>query len=239
MSKGQRTRREIVDRALAAATNVGLENVTLGTLAAELDLSKSGLFAHFRSKEALQLAVLQEAIDRFTTTVVRPALAAPRGEPRLRALFEGWMGWIEHDPDAGGGTAGGRCIFMALSQEYDDRPGELRDAVVRSQQDWRTAIARAAQLGVAEGHFRPDADVYQVAFEFVGIGMTYQQTRKLLADPAAARRAHVAFEALLDRCRATPGARPPVSAGRRRPSDPPDTDRTSRRRSPARPPRPR
>ncbi len=204
MSKGLRTRRDIVDRALATATDVGLENVTLGNLATDLNLSKSGLFAHFKSKEALQLAVLQEAIERFIAIVVRPALEAPRGEPRLHALFEHWIGWMEADPDSG---TGARCIFMALSQEYDDRPGELRDAVVQSQRDWREAIARAAQICITEKHFRADVDVHQVAFEFVGIGMTYQQTRKLLADPDARARAFLALDALFNRCRAKRGSR--------------------------------
>ncbi len=202
MNKGMRTRKDIVGQALATATNVGLENVTLGNLAADLNISKSGLFAHFKSKEALQLAVLEEAIERFVELVVRPALLAPRGEPRLRALFDRWMGWMEADRDAGNGGNGARCIFMALSQEYDDRPGDVRDAVVTSQRDWRDAIARAAKISIEERHFRKGVDVDQVAFEFVGIGMTYQQTRKLLGDPKAKQRALVALDAVIERSRA-------------------------------------
>jgi AcrR family transcriptional regulator len=199
MTKGSRTRRQIVDRALTLASHVGLEHVTLGTLAGELELSKSGLFAHFKSKEALQLAVLTEAIERFVAAVVRPALAEPRGEPRFVALFDRYLGWIGR----GGAPspAAGRCIFMALSQEYDDRPGEIRDTLVRSQEDWRSAVARAARIAVEEKHFRADLDVDQVAFEVVGIAMTYQQASKLLAHPDAERRARSAFEALLARCR--------------------------------------
>lgn len=199
MNKGLRTRRQIVDRALALAGSVGLEHVTLGTLASELELSKSGLFAHFKSKEALQLAVLTEAIERFIDAVVRPALTAPRGEPRFVALFERYLAWIGRAATPDG--AAGRCIFMALSQEYDDRPGEIRDTLVRSQQDWRGAVARAARIAVDERHFRADLDVDQVAFEVVGIAMTYQQSSKLLADPAAESRARAAFDALLARSR--------------------------------------
>jgi AcrR family transcriptional regulator len=205
MNKGQRTKREIVSRALSLAGDVGLENVTLGTLASELRLSKSGLFAHFNSKEALQLAVLGEAVERFAASVIRPALEAPRGEPRLAALFERWLGWIDHstpEPAESAQRSGGRCIFMALSQEYDDRPGELHDAVAQSQRDWRAFVTHAAGLAIAEGHFAADADPEQFAFELVGIGMTYQQTTKLLADPAAERRARSAFEALMARYRA-------------------------------------
>lgn len=98
---------------------------------------------------------------------------------------------------------------MALSHEYDDRPGELRDAVVKSQRDWRAAIARAAQICIVEKHFRPDVDVRQVAFEFVGIGMTYQQTRKLLADRSAKARALEALDALFERCRVQRRSRKP------------------------------
>jgi hypothetical protein len=111
------------------------------------------------------------------------------------------MAWMESDRDAGNGGNGARCIFMALSQEYDDRPGDVRDAVVQSQQDWREAIARAAKICVEEGDFRKRIDVGQVAFEFVGIGMTYQQTRKLLADRDAKKRALFALDALIERYR--------------------------------------
>ncbi|HLL81434.1 MAG TPA: TetR/AcrR family transcriptional regulator [Longimicrobium sp.] len=206
MNKGQRTKRDIVDRALSLAGDVGLENVTLGTLASELRLSKSGLFAHFNSKEALQLAVLGEAVERFTAAVIRPALEAPRGEPRLSALFERWLAWIDDSkPDAAEAVqrSGGRCIFMALSQEYDDRPGELHDAVAQSQRDWRAFVTHAAKLAISQHHFAAGADAEQFAFELVGIGMSYQQTTKLLADPAAGRRARAAFEALMARYRSS------------------------------------
>ncbi len=210
MGKGEQTRRGIVRRALAIAGDVGLENVTLGTLATDLGMSKSGLFAHFKSKEALQLAVLEEAVERFGNVVARAALSEPRGEPRFVALFERWLAWIldrgthpEFIADTQS-VAAGRCIFMALSQEYDDRPGPVRDAVVKSQRDWREFIAGAALLAVKEGHFVPDLDVEQVAFEFVAIGMAYQQTHNLLGDPDAERRARTALAALLERCRVKP-----------------------------------
>ncbi|MBV9880739.1 MAG: TetR/AcrR family transcriptional regulator [Gemmatirosa sp.] len=199
MPRVKRTRHQVVDRALALAGVVGLENVTLGVLAADLALSKSGLFAHFRSKEALQLAVLAEAVERFTATVVAPALTQPRGEPRVRALFEHHLAWVRAGGGDGDAAAQHRCIFMALSQEYDDRPGEVRDALVRSQRDWRAALAHAARLAVGEGHFRADLDVDQFAFELVGIAMTYQQSYKLLADERATAFAHAAFDGLLAR----------------------------------------
>lgn len=195
MSKGEQTRREIVDRALALAGEVGLEGLSLGTLAADVKLSKSGLFAHFKSKEALQLEVLRRAIDRFVAEVVMPALVKPRGEPRVTALFDRYLSWIS------GSERQGTCLFIALSQEYDDRPGPVRDLLVESQRDWHRAVARAARLAVAEGHFRADLDVEQFAYEVIGIGMAFQQFFKLLHHPRAKQRARTAFRALVDRSR--------------------------------------
>lgn len=195
MSKGEQTRQEIVERALALAGEVGLEGVSLGVLAASMDLSKSGLFAHFRSKEALQLEVLQRAIDHFIRDVVAPALRERRGEPRLRRLFDLHLQWIE-------GNAGqGSCFFMALTHEYDDRPGPIRDLLVQSQRDWYDTVARVAASAVEEGHLRTDLDCDQLAYEFVGIGMVFQQSAKLLENPQAEGRARGAFEALLERSR--------------------------------------
>jgi AcrR family transcriptional regulator len=195
VSKGKRTRREIVDRALALASEVGLEGLSLGNLAADVRLSKSGLFAHFKSKEALQLEVLQRAIDRFIGEVVVPALAKPRGEPRVTALFERYLAWISSRERKGS------CFFIALSQEYDDRPGPVRDLLVKSQRDWQYTIARAARIAVDEGHFRVDLDAEQFAYELVGIGMAFQQLYKLLDHPKAEQRARAAFGSLVARSR--------------------------------------
>lgn len=195
MSKGEQTRQEIVERALALAGEVGLEGVSLGVLAAGMNLSKSGLFAHFKSKEALQLAVLQRAIDHFIEQVVLPVLKERRGEPRVRALFDRHLGWIQ------GRERQGSCFFMALTQEYDDRPGPVRDLLVQSQRDWYDTIARAARTAVEEGHFRADLDIEQFAYEWVGISMVYQQVHKLLENPQAEARARASFVGLLARSR--------------------------------------
>jgi len=195
MSKGEETRQEIVERGLRLANEVGLEGLSLGVLAASMGLSKSGLFAHFRSKEALQLAVLQRAIDHFIRDVVVPALRSPRGEARVRTLFDRHLAWIR------GEDTRGSCFFMALTHEYDDRPGPVRDLLVQSQRDWYGTIARAARIAVEEGHFRADLDVDQFAYELVGIGMAFQQVCKLLEDPRAEARSRSAFEALVARCR--------------------------------------
>jgi AcrR family transcriptional regulator len=204
MSKGLRTRRDIVDRALLMALDVGLEGVTLGTLATDLQLSKSGLFAHFRSKETLQLAVVAEASERFASVVVIPALSEPRGEPRVTALFERFLLWVDGVPIPDGGApafGGGRCIFMALAEEYDDRPGEIRDALVRAQRAWRATIERAARVAIDAGHFRADVDPGQFAYEFMGVIMSYKHSSKLLDDPGAGAHARRAFEGLLARSR--------------------------------------
>lgn len=195
LSKGEQTRQEIVERALALAGEVGLEGLSLGVLAAGMSLSKSGLFAHFRSKEALQLEVLQRAIDHFIEDVIAPALREPRGERRLRRLFDLHLQWIH------GNGRRGSCFFMALTHEYDDRPGPVRDLLVQSQRDWYDTVSRVVRAAVEEGCLRADLDTDQFAYELVGIGMVFQQSAKLLENPRAESRARAAFEALLARSR--------------------------------------
>jgi AcrR family transcriptional regulator len=195
MTKGEQTRHEIVERALALAGEVGLEGLSLGVLAAGMDLSKSGLFAHFKSKEALQLEVLQRAIDHFVRDVIAPALTTPRGLPRLTVLFDLNLEWIR------GNGRSGSCFFMALTHEYDDRPGPVRDLLVQSQRDWYETVARVARTAIDEHHFRADVDADQFAYELVGIGMAFQQTCKLLADARAETWARAAFAALVARSR--------------------------------------
>jgi AcrR family transcriptional regulator len=197
--KGEQTREAILERALHLASEVGLEGLTIGRLAEALDLSKSGLFAHFRSKEALQIQTLERAAAKFDEVVVRPALAAPRGEPRVRALFENWLRWPKVVPQPGG------CIFVTASIELDDRPGPARDRLVRLQQDWLDVLAGAVRIAVKEGHFRRQVDPDQFAFELYGIMLICHHFTRLLRDPQAAERSRASFEALLARARA-PGA---------------------------------
>lgn len=177
--------------ALVQAMDVGLEGISLGVLASTLQLSKSGLFAHFKSKEALQLAVLEEAIETFAEKVVIPALSQPRGEPRVRALFEGKLAWLE------GNGFGNGCFFAALEQEFDDRPGPIRDRVIQSQRDWHAVIVKAVALAIREHHFAADADPEQIAFELEGMDAAFRQRQKLLGDPSARERAMRAYERLI------------------------------------------
>jgi len=191
MGKGEQTRQAILERAAQVASRMGLGGVTIGTLAEELDLSKSGLFAHFHSKETLQVQILEFAAQLFVERVVRPALKAPRGEPRVRAVFEGWMDWARADVLKGG------CLFVAAATELDDREGPVRDALVRQQKDWLELLANVARTAVAEGEFRDDLDTAQLAHDLYGVMLAYHHARRLLRDPDAETRARRAFEALV------------------------------------------
>lgn len=195
MGKGADTRTTILDRALAMASRVGLEGLSIGTLAEDLGMSKSGLFAHFRSKEALQVQVIEAAASRFVDHVIRPALKAPRGEPRVRDLFERWLAWA-HDGDTPGG-----CLFITASVELDDRPGPARDALVRLQRDWLDTIANVVRTAVSEGQFRGEVDPEQFASELYGVMLMYHHASRLLRDPKADARARAALDALIARSR--------------------------------------
>lgn len=196
MRKGERTRGAILDAALRVASERGLEGLTIGQLADTLDLSKSGLFAHFASKEGLQIATLDRAAERFAEVVVRPALGAPGGEPRVRALFDRWLEWPRRVRQPGG------CVFVAAAAELDDRPGAARDRLVELQRQWLGVLAGAAQRAQAAGHFRADLDPDQFAFEMHGIGLAWHHAARLLRDPRAIERARAAFERLVADARA-------------------------------------
>jgi AcrR family transcriptional regulator len=157
--KGDRTRQSILDRAVDLASLEGLEGLTIGRLAEELGMSKSGLFAHFGSKEELQLATLEAAGERFLDEVLRPALKQPRGYPRLVAICDAWIDYIGRDVFPGG------CFFAAASFEFDGRPGLVRDAIAANMHDWIGALEKAITIAKEEGHLRDDVDPAQLAFE--------------------------------------------------------------------------
>jgi AcrR family transcriptional regulator len=196
MAKGATTKQSILHRALALSSVVGLEGLTIGRLADELKLSKSGLFAHFKSKEALQCAVLESATERFTELVVRPALKESRGEPRVRALFERWLAWGRDQSMPGG------CVFVTASVQLDDQPGPVRDQLVGLQQRWIDLIATTARLAVEAGHFRTNLDARRFAQELYGILLAHYHFTRLLRDPESEARTRTAFEHLLARSRA-------------------------------------
>ncbi|GAA1033491.1 MULTISPECIES: TetR/AcrR family transcriptional regulator [Amycolatopsis] len=189
MSKGEATRQAVLGRAAATASRIGLAGLTIGSLAADTGLSKSGLFAHFQSKESLQAQVLAYARELFTDQVVRPALAAPRGEARVRALFEHWV--------AAGREGGPSCLFVSASAEYDDQPGPIRDQLVRDHLDFTDSVAQMFRTGISEGRFRSDADPDQFAHDLHGVMLGFFHAHRLLAEPAAEARTRRAFENLL------------------------------------------
>jgi AcrR family transcriptional regulator len=193
VSKGEATRQVVLDRAVEVASRLGLAGLTIGSLASEVELSKSGLFGHFRSKEALQLQVLEHARRSFTDQVVHPALAAPRGEPRLRKLFECWA-------VVGRESAPG-CLFVSAATEFDDQPGAVRDQLVRDNRDLMESIAQMFRTGVSEGQFKPDADADQFAFELHSLMLGLFHSYRLMGDPLAVKRARGAFERLIDGAR--------------------------------------
>jgi AcrR family transcriptional regulator len=195
MGKGDERRQLILERAAQTASRLGLEGLTIGQLASDVGLSKSGLFAHFQSKEALQVQTLRHAAELFVDRVVRPALKAPPGERRLRALFERWLVWAEADVLKGG------CLFVAAATELDDQDGPVRDELVRQQRDWLELIANVARTGIAEGDFRPGLDGEQLAYELYGVMLAYHHARRLLRDPRAPQRARDAFDTLVEAAR--------------------------------------
>ena len=174
---------------------VGLEGLTIGSLASQTGMSKSGLFGHFGSKEALQFAVLETVVEDFTLKVIRPALKEPTGEARLRKLFSNWMEWTSAEEQAGG------CPLMGASVELDARPGELRNYLAEQQIEWLDCIRRMAQKAVAEGNFRAGLDTRQFAFELHSIGLGFNFSLRLLQDPDALKRARAAFNSLIQKAK--------------------------------------
>lgn len=196
MGKGERTRAAILDQAIDLASVRGLEAISIGDLAGRMSLSKSGLFAHFGSKEALQRQVLEISVERFRETVLRPALKRPRGEPRLRGLIDLWLIWND-DPERPGG-----CPLLAASLELDDVPGQLRDYLADMRRQFLDSIARIVEGGITEGQFRPDLDAHQVAFEINALIYGHVFASRLLRDREADRFFRAAFDRLLKDARA-------------------------------------
>lgn len=194
MGKGEQTRALILGEAVALASQVGLEGLSIGSLASRLDLSKSGLFAHFGSKEDLQVLTLRQAERLFQEQVFGPALSEPQGLPRLRALFSNWLASLENDSP-------GSSLLLAASIEYDDRPGAVRDVLIAGQRELRGAIAKAIRVAVDAGHLGPRTDPWQLGFEIFGIVLAAHNDRRLLGDTRSSARARGAFERLIQASR--------------------------------------
>lgn len=200
MGKGTTTRARILDEAMKIASRDGLEGLTIGGLAKALAMSKSGLFMHFGSKEVLQVAVLEHTSERFQEFVGPSLEAAAPGIERLRALFKGWLDWIDN-PELPGG-----CPVLGASFELDDREGAPRDALVARQLAAQGNLAQAFQQVVP-----PGTDLEQLVFELRGITLAYHYMARVMRDPRARERADRAFEELLRRSSGAPARPSPPS----------------------------
>ncbi len=189
--KGGQTKSLILESALKLVSVEGLGAVSIGRLAKSVGLSKSGLFAHFKSKDALQEEVLEHASKEFIANVVRPALKKPQGIPRLQAMFDNWLRW------ASAGRLPGGCIFVGAAVELDDKPGPLREFLVKTQKDWTTTLATAVDLAIQQGHLPKSTSPEQLAFELYGIMMSYHLYKRLLGDRQARAKARAACTRLL------------------------------------------
>ncbi|NCG20319.1 MAG: TetR family transcriptional regulator [Rhodobacterales bacterium] len=191
MSKGKQTRDHILLQALSEASRFGLEGLSIGTLARDVGMSKSGLFAHFGSKSGLQNSVVQLASDLFVDAVFRPAVKLPPGEPRVQAMFDNWIAW------ASSPTVPGGCLFMSSSFEFDDRPGPVRDNLVVQISQLHDTLKRATAIAIEEGHFRSDLDISQFAFQWHSLMLGFHVQARLFRAPNANNVVGRAFESLL------------------------------------------
>jgi AcrR family transcriptional regulator len=195
-TKGEETRAQILGAAVEMASQCGFESLTIGSLAEKTGMSKSGLFAHFGSKLELQMAALDEAARQFTEVVFLPALKAPRGVRRLKAIFEGWLNWPQRQRLPGG------CPIDAATREYVHRPGPMRDAVLERQRLLDRESTKAVQLAIDTGELNADTDAGQVAFEFISIVLAYYRGELVHGTDEARKRARVAFDRLVKTHRA-------------------------------------
>lgn len=192
MQKGQQTKAAIVDAALGLATQIGLEGLSIGVLAEVAHMSKSGVFAHFGSREELQLSVVREYHDRFEAEVFYPALKTARGLPRLRQLFANWMKRTSAEIDSG-------CLYISGAAEFDDRPGPVRDALASSVKTWLKAVHRAVMQACEEGHLSTDTDTHQMVFEIHGLILAWHYEARFLKSAQSLGRASLGFENILQR----------------------------------------
>ena len=190
--KGQQTKTVIIDAALGLASQIGLEGLSIGAVAEVTGMSKSGVFAHFGSREELQISVIREYHDRFEADVFYAAMQQPRGVPRLQALFDNWMVQTSAEIDSG-------CIYISGAVEFDDRTGPVRDALARSVATWQTALRRAVELAQIEGQLSRASDAHQIAFEIHGLILALHYEARFLRDPSASDRARRGFLHILDR----------------------------------------
>ncbi|MFI2078377.1 MULTISPECIES: TetR/AcrR family transcriptional regulator [Streptomyces] len=192
-AEARRTRERIVERGVAIASVEGLEGLTIGRLATDLGMSKAGILGHFGTKETLQLATLDEASAVFLRVVWQPAAHETPGLPRLRAVCEAWITYLEHERE----IFPGGCLFTTASVEFDARGGRVRDAVARLHRLWRRRLVGELRLAVTAGDLPSGTDPEQVAYELVGLYLALNQAIQLFADPLAPDRTRRALDRLL------------------------------------------
>jgi AcrR family transcriptional regulator len=190
--KGMQTKSIIVDAALRLASQIGLEGLSIGAIAEVTQMSKSGVFAHFGSREELQISVIREYFSRFERNVFMPALDVPRGLPRLRAVFKNWMTQVAHEIQSG-------CIFIGGAAEFDDRTGPVRDALEQSVKTWLSTVKRTISIAVDEGHFSASTDPKQVMFEIHGLILALHYEARFIKSLHSIERAANGFENLIKR----------------------------------------
>jgi AcrR family transcriptional regulator len=200
--KGQQTRATILEAALNLASQMGIEGLSIGALAEVTGMSKSGVFAHFGSREELQISVIREYHERFEAEVFRPAIAEARGLPRLRALFDRWVGKVATEIDSG-------CIYISGAVEFDDRPGPVRDALAGMVLLWHGALDRAIRQSVDMGQLRSDTDSMQMLFEIHGLILSLHHDARFLRSTGAVDRARVGFERAIQYYALGAGTAPP------------------------------
>jgi AcrR family transcriptional regulator len=198
-ARGQQTRAAILDAALAMASHMGLDGLSIGALAEVTGMSKSGVFAHFGSREDLQIAVIQQYHAKFEAEVFYPALESPRGLPRLRTMFDRWIDRVTVEIDSG-------CLYISGAVEFDDRPGPVRDALAGMVQTWHRALNRATVTAVEQGHLRPDTDTEQMLFELHGLILALHHDARFLRMPGAVGRARAGFDRVIAAASAAPTA---------------------------------
>ena len=193
LQKGQQTKAVIVDAALGLATHMGLEGLSIGALAEVTGMSKSGVFAHFGSREELQISVIREYHGRFEREVFYPAMEAPRGVPRLRALFANWMKRTSVEIDSG-------CIHISGAIEFCDRTGLVRDALVSSVMTWHAAMKRAIEQCQELGQLHSEVSPEQMLFEIHGLILALHYEARFLQTPGSINRAITGLNNILARC---------------------------------------
>lgn len=180
----------ILEAGLDMASQVGLESVTIGALAKATKMSKSGLFAHFQSKENLQIEILNYAAHLFSESVIVPALMAEAGIPRIKALVENWIRWASE-------LTGG-CIFVSASTDFSDRPGKVREVLLQQQHEWIDCLQRIAQSAVRVGDFREDIDYDQFAFELYSLLLGFHLYYTMLNESETRKHQETALDRLMD-----------------------------------------